>query len=377
MAAPNAIPRLPLEPLERRDLLEESGDTKVDRSPAAATPAAPRWARRWIALIVFLAIAGACAGYLVYASHFEDTDDAEIDGNISNVSPKISAAVTAVYVEENQFVREGDLLAELDPVDVTISVDQARAQVAQAEGQLAVALAGVAAARKDVYQTRAQLMRTAAANRTAQLEKQRTKTLLSSGAVSQAEFDNTTDLATASSATVEAARQALLANGEHVNAQQAQVLVAQAMIEAAKAQLSQAEENLSHAKLVAPVTGIVAKKLIAVGDRLAPGQLVFAISQVKSLWVTANFRETQLERIHAGEQAVVHVDALHVDLRGSVTSVGGATGSKLSLLPPENASGNYVKVVQRVPVRIDLDPTQNGLDRLRIGMSVEPTVRVR
>jgi membrane fusion protein (multidrug efflux system) len=151
----------------------------------------------------------------------------------------------------------------------------------------------------------------------------------------------------------------------------------QAELELAKAQLAQAERTLSYAKIVAPIAGIVAKKSIGVGDHVAPGQLVIAISQTDSLWVTANYRETQLERMHAGQPADVHVDAIDGDLHGTVESVGGATGSRLSVLPPENASGNYVKVVQRIPVRIALDPGQPGLDRLRIGMSVEPKVTIR
>jgi membrane fusion protein (multidrug efflux system) len=157
----------------------------------------------------------------------------------------------------------------------------------------------------------------------------------------------------------------------------ASVLVRQAALEVAQAQLAQAQRNLSYAKIVAPVAGIVAKKAIAVGDHVAPGQLVVAIAQLDSLWVTANFRETQLGRMHPGQHAAVHVDAIDVDFEGSVESLGGATGSRLSVLPPENASGNYVKVVQRIPVRIRLEAGQAGLDRLRIGMSVEPKVSVR
>jgi membrane fusion protein (multidrug efflux system) len=151
----------------------------------------------------------------------------------------------------------------------------------------------------------------------------------------------------------------------------------QASLDVAKAQLAQAERNLSYAKIVAPVSGIVAKKSIAVGDHVAPGQQVVALSQTDGLWVTANYRETQLERMRPGQPANVHVDSLDVDLRGTVEAVGGATGSRLSVLPPENASGNYVKVVQRIPVRIRIDPGQPGVDALRIGMSVEPQVTVR
>ena len=151
----------------------------------------------------------------------------------------------------------------------------------------------------------------------------------------------------------------------------------QASLDVAKAQLAQAERNLSYAKIVAPVTGIVAKKSIAVGDYVAPGQQVVAVAQTDGLWVTANYRETQLEAMRPGQPARIHVDAMDVDLHGAVEAVGGASGSRLSVLPPENASGNYVKVVQRIPVRIRLDSGQAGVDGLRIGMSVEPRVTVR
>ena len=162
-----------------------------------------------------------------------------------------------------------------------------------------------------------------------------------------------------------------------VATRKASVVVRQAALELAQAQEAQAENNLSYAKIVAPVTGIVAKKSIAVGDHVAPGQQVVAIAQTDELWVTANFRETQLERMRPGQPASDPRRRARPDLRGSVESIGGATGSRLSVLPPENASGNYVKVVQRIPVRIHLDPGQARLDRLRIGMSVEPQVTVR
>jgi membrane fusion protein, multidrug efflux system len=398
----------------------------------AASEAAPKTAaagsqRRLIIVGAVLAIALAAVVYWLYERRFEQTDDAQIDGTISNVSPRVSGNVSAVHVVENQSVRAGDVLAEIDPADVAISVDQARAQVAQAQAQLeaedpnvpitqasnqtavtsaqseiAAALASLSAARKDVEQTTAQLVQAKANDRTAQLEKQRSEKLVAEGSVSQAEYDQRRNSAEASTASVDALAQALAAaqdrvaqqtaqivatrsrldevssNGpRHVASQRASVLVRQAALEIANAELAQAERNLAYTKIVAPVSGIVAKKALAVGDHVAPGQQVIAIAQIDALWVTANYRETQLERIQPGQPATVHVDALGLDLHGSVESIGGATGSRLSVLPPENASGNYVKVVQRIPVRILIDPSQPGLDRLRIGMSADPKVTVR
>jgi membrane fusion protein (multidrug efflux system) len=153
--------------------------------------------------------------------------------------------------------------------------------------------------------------------------------------------------------------------------------VRKASLDAARAALRQAQLNLSYARVVSPVDGIVSKKAVSIGDHVGPGQQLVAIAQTKQLWVTANFRETQLRDMRPGQPVNVHVDALGIDLRGTVESITGATGSRLSILPPENASGNFVKVVQRIPVRVRLEANQAGMDALRPGMSVEPEVRVR
>jgi membrane fusion protein (multidrug efflux system) len=393
----------------------------------APTVASPRTRRPLILGGVAMALAAAGAAYFVQSRHFEDTDDAQIDGNISNVSPRIVGNVTTVYVLEDQAVKAGDVLAEIDPADLEIAVAQAKAQVAQAQAQLeaedpsvpitlasnvsavssagsdlAAAQAGLSAARKEVEQLTAQLTEAEANDRTAQLELTRSQKLVAQGAVSQSDYDLRSNAAAASTANVSALGQSLAGARDRVRQQQAQlvalgsrleeirsngprqvatrrasVVMRQASLDVAKAQLAQAERNLSYAKIVAPVSGIIAKKALAVGDHVAPGQELFAISQTDGLWVTANYRETQLESMRPGQPATLHVDALSVDLRGTVDALGGATGSRLSVLPPENAAGNYVKVVQRIPVRIRLDPGQPGLDGLRIGMSVEPRVTVR
>ncbi len=161
-----------------------------------------------------------------------------------------------------------------------------------------------------------------------------------------------------------------------VETRRASVLSREADLELVRAQLRQAQLNLDYARVRTPVAGIVARKAVNVGDRIAVGQSLVAVSQIDRVWVTANFRETQIRRMRPGQAASVQVDALDRSYSGVVESLGGATGSRVSMLPPENASGNYVKVVQRIPVRILLDPGQAGLDRLRPGMSVEPQVRL-
>jgi membrane fusion protein, multidrug efflux system len=396
--------------------------------PVATAPAkAPASRRLFVIGAVVLVLAAGGVTYWAHSRRFQETDDAQVDGSISNISPRITGTVSAVYVVENQLVKEGEALADIDPVDLQIAVDEARAQVEQAQALLEAedpsvpitqssnksalstaqsdvlaAQSALAAARSDVAQLNAQLAQATANDRQAQIEKDRSEKLVAQGAVSQSDVDAHVNAAAATAAAAQAIEQSLEAAKDRVTQQKAQivsiagrltevtanaprqvetrkasVIVRQAALELAKAQLTQAEKNLSYAKVVAPISGVVAKKSIAVGDHVAPGQLVIAISQTDSLWVTANYRETQLELMHAGQPVSIHVDAFDLDLHGSVESLGGATGSVLSVLPPENASGNYVKVVQRLPVRIALDPGQDGLDRLRIGMSAEPTVTVR
>jgi membrane fusion protein (multidrug efflux system) len=394
-------------------------------APAPAKAAGGR--RRFVVGGVVLALAATAVTYWAHSRRFQETDDAQIDGNVSNVSPRITGTVSAVYVNENQVVKEGDPLIDIDPVDLKIAVDQARAQVAQAQAMLdaedpsvpitqtsnisalstaqsdlLAAQSALAAAHSDVAQFTAQLAQAKANDRQAQLEKERSEKLVAQGAVSQSDFDTRVNTAAATAAAVQAIEQALEAAKDRVRQQQAQitslgsrltevtanaprqvatrkasVIMRQAQLDLAKAQLAQAEKNLSYTKVLAPISGVIAKKSVSVGDHVAPGQQIIALTQTDGLWVTANYRETQLELMHAGQPAKIHVDSFDVDLHGSVESIGGATGSRLSVLPPENASGNYVKVVQRIPVRIKLDPGQEGLDRLRIGMSVEPSVTVR
>ena len=390
-----------------------------------ARPATGR--RRAIVIGAAVAVAAVSVTYWLHARRYEGTDDAQIDGTISNVGPRVAGTVSAVYVIENQSVKEGDVLAEIDPTDLRIAVVQAKAQLAQTQAQLeaedpnvpitaasnvsatstaqsdlAAAEAALSAARTEVAQYSSQIVQAEANDREAEIERTRSEKLVAQGAVSQADVDQRENAAAATAANLDALKHSLDGAKARVAQQQAQlvalqsrlvevksnaprqiatrkasVVFRQAAYDLADAQLAQAEKNLSYTRILAPVTGIVAKKSVAVGDYISPGQQIVAIAQTEGLYVTADYRETQLEHIAPGQPATIHVDALGLDLRGSVESLGGATGSRLSVLPPENATGNYVKVVQRIPVRVKIDPGQAGMDRLRIGMSVDPEVTVR
>ena len=393
-------------------------------------------ARRWrqdhpralVGIIVgVIALVAAGIAFFLYERTFVSTDDAEIDGNISSIGARVPGVVTHVYVEDNQHVNVGDPIADLDLADLEVAVAKAEAdlalaqaeneasapavpiteqtnktQIANSGGDIATASAQLAAAKKDAEAAKARVDQARAQARLADVDRVRSQALVKSGAVSQADLDQKAAASEAAESEVASADSALKAAearvaqleaqvGEarnrleetkanapkQVEIQKANVTSREAQIQAAQAELAQAKQNLSYGKIVAPVSGVIGKKSVNVGDHVEPGQPLVAIVQTSDLWVTANFKETQLEKMHPGERVKVHVDAYGTTFTGKVESMPGASGAKYSLFPPENATGNYVKVVQRLPVRLRLDPNQPGLDLLRPGMSVEPKVYVR
>ena len=384
--------------------------------PKAATPIEPpKKAGRtkfYIAAAAVVAFA-AGLGWWLHSRHFEDTDDAQIDGYITAVSTRVQGTVVAVHFDDNQEVKQGDVLVELDPADLEVALAQAKAAMAQAQAQLqaeqpSVGITqsnnrasldtgsdAVANAEADLEAARRELDQAEANNKYAQQQKARAVELVASKTIPQAEVDQRVSAADAAAAAVATAkkridqRKATLQSTQSrlvetkANAprqlveRQANLSVRQANLELAQAQLKQAQLNFSYGKLMAPVAGVLGKRSVNIGDRVQPGQQLFSLSQTGNQWVTANFRETQIEEMKIGQAVEIHVDSLDKDLTGKVQSFAAATGSRYSLLPPENATGNYVKVVQRIPVRISLDPNQPGLERLRPGMSAEPQVRVR
>jgi membrane fusion protein (multidrug efflux system) len=402
-------------------------DSGEEKPPVQAPDDQRKRSRMLASFMVVLAIA-AIGGllYWLHVRHYEDTDDAEIDGNLSPIGTRVDGTVVKVYVQNNQMVKVGDPLVELDPRDIQVKLDQAKAQLAQARGQLAgerpnvpitevensteilsaaadVASdeAAVAAAERDKDQAEAQVVQQKAANARAQSDLGRYTILAAKEEISKSDFDQYDSNAKQQAANLQAVQAALLAAARTVDQRRAQLEHAKSQLDqneknaapqlsirhasvdqqianlkTAEAQLEQAQLNLSYARIVAPVAGIVMKRFAQVGSRVATGQQLLTISEIGDLWVTANFKETQLLHMRSGQHATIHVDSLDRDFTGSVDTIGGATGSIASTLPAENATGNYVKVVQRIPVRIKLDPNQDGLDMLRPGMSVEPNVHV-
>jgi membrane fusion protein (multidrug efflux system) len=398
-----------------------SGQAEVEAKPRGADGAAPagerdpaRTRRRRVRVAAGAAVVVVAVFlYWLHGRPYEDTDDAEIDGNIGAVSARVPGTVTAVHVSENQAVAAGDVLVELDATDLEVALAQARAAVAQARAAVeaetpSVSMtetsnrASVRAADADVESTRSELAtaererdQAQANDRLAQAQLARARELVRGQSMAPADFDQRTAAAEVARATVAAAQKRVEARRARLDtalarqrevrqnaprqlvSREAGVSVRQANLELANEQLRQAQLNLGYARVTAPANGIVGRKSVNIGDRVQPGQQLMALTQTGDLWVTANFRETQIEHMKIGQRAEVHVDAVSRDYRGTVESFGGATGSRYSLLPPENASGNYVKVVQRIPVRIRLEPGQPEMERLRPGMSVEPRVKVR
>jgi membrane fusion protein (multidrug efflux system) len=357
-----------------------------------------------------------------YLNSYESTDDAQIDGHINNVSARVSGYIQKVNVDDNQYVDKGSVLAQIDPRDYQVALERAKAELADAEAtaramnlnipvetigtttqvstseaELEAAQAGVAAAQQQLDSARAQLQQAEANNARAQADATRYAALVAKDEVSRQLYDQATASAKASAAAVQAGRAAVSAAEQqvaqaksHVNTAQAalqyshtgpqQVAATQARARAAiaavqqkRAALDKAQLDLDYCTVTAPVAGVVNKR-VEVGMNVQPGQTLLAIVQIEDVWVTANFKETQLRRMKVGQPVTISVDAYGREYRGRVDSIAGATGAQFSLLPPENATGNYVKVVQRVPVKIVLDPGQNKDHLLRLGMSVEPKV---
>jgi len=378
--------------------------------------------------IVIVVLVLLVAGFFVYryVTSYESTDDAQVDGHVNSISARISGHVIKLNVEDNQYVKAGTVLVEIDPADYQVAFDHAKAdfedaqaaavaagvnvpitsvntssQVSATEADVNSARAGIQAAKQQFEAAKAQLQEAAANNVKAQNDLVRYKQLVDKQEISQQQYDQATAAAQASAAAVEGARagadaaqqQVTQAQGRLVQAEanwryantapkQMQVIRARAAAALAEAQrkkadLDQAQLNLQYTKILAPVDGIVSNRTVEVGQNVAPGQELMKAINLDDVWITANFKETQLRKMKVGQGASIEVDANGRTYNGKVDSIAGASGARFSLLPPENATGNYVKVVQRIPVKIVLDPGSNNDHQLRPGMSVVPKVWTR
>src|SRR5215469_6431214 len=406
-------------------------ETQTDaRSPAETEQLRRNRLRRNRRKTMIFALAGLAvlvAGLFLwrYLSSYESTDDAQVDVHLYPVSSRISGYVIKVNVGDNQYVEKGTVLVEIDPKDYEVAVNQARANLANAEAtakslnitvpitsvntssqlrfaasDVGNARAGIVAAEKQLVAAHAQVEQAEANDVKAQDDLQRYKRLVAKQDVSEQTYDQALAAAKASTASIAAARaneaaaqqsvqqakdrlaqaeanhRAAQTGPQQVASTNARALAALADVALKRAALEQAELNLGYTKIIAPVSGEVNKSVV-VGMNVQAGQQLLTVVPLEEVWITANFKETQLRHMQVGQKVKIDVDSTGTTLRGRVDSIAGATGPLFSLLPPENATGNYVKIVQRLPVKIVLEPGENSDRRLRPGMNVAPKVYLR
>jgi len=412
----------------------EPPHTAERQPPLPASDRDLRWRRfrgrsprlRMFLIIGFIVLL--VAGFFLwrYFTSYEDTDDAQIDGYLNSISARISGHVTRLLIQDNQYVDAGTPLVQIDPTDYQVALERAKAdyadaialaqaanvnvpittvstgsQISSAEADVENAKAGIAAVRQQYDAAKSQLAEAQALNVKAQNDLVRYKQLVEKEEISEQQYDEAVATAKADAAAVTAAQAAAQAADHQVRQAEARLAAAQANLRSShtgpqqvsamraraqsaeaqvalkKSALDQAQLNLSYCLVLAPVTGAVTNRTVDVGQNVQIGQEMMRVINLDDIWVTANFKETQLQNMRVGQKVTIHVDTTDTDYKGHVQSIAGATGAITSLLPPENATGNYVKVVQRIPVKITFDPGETKQHVLRPGMSVEPKVWIR
>ena len=410
---------------------EHPSGLTVDSSRESATTPPPRQYKRSNSrrniLIVVIVLVVLVGGFFLwrYLGTYESTDDAQVDAHLYPVSARIAGYVVKVNVDDNQYVQKGAVLVEIDPKDYEVAAEEAQANLASAqataqsldisvpiastntESQLKFAASGVqnasaaiSAAENQVAAAHAQLQAAEANDVKAQDDLRRYKALVDKQEVAAQLYDQALATAKASTASVaaarenessaeqavqqarsqlgesEATRQSAETGPQQVSSTRARARAAISDVQQKRAALEQAQLNLQYSKIVAPVSGEVNKTVVE-GMNVQPGEQLLTIVPLDEIWVTANFKETQLRQMKVGQRSDIHIDSSGLTFKGHVDSIAGATGPLFSLLPPENATGNYVKIVQRIPVKIVLDPGENQNHQLRPGMNVVPDVYIR
>ncbi|HEX9606750.1 MAG TPA: HlyD family secretion protein [Gemmatimonadaceae bacterium] len=411
------------EVVQKREPSAKSGSEKPESTSGVPSRRFSRWI---LILIAAIAVAGASLWWVRF-QNYESTDDAQIEGHLDLVSSRISGTVLSINpkVENNRFVEAGTLLMELDPRDYAAELEHAKANLvtkvaeahsaqvtvpivdASAFGQLhsaeaakAQALASVESERANLVAAQHKLQQDEAIYARAERDRVRYQALVEKREISRSDYDARETEAAAAAQAVEADRAAIVSREQKIAEARSLVVQREAQIEAAhiapqqvtdaraksesagghmeqaRADLHSAQLNLSYTKIYAPVSGVIGRKTVELGHRVQPGQGLLVIVPLDDIWITANFKETQLKRMRPGQLVTIRVDTFGRNYQGKVESLPGAAGPLFSLFPPENSTGNYVKVVQRFPVRIRLDKHQDAEHLLRPGMSVESTVDV-
>ncbi len=420
---------MPVQTEARQDEQHDQGTSKASSQPESnqeKNPVDPAKRRRNFAIggVIALLLILVCVVWWIHSGTYESTDDAQVDAHLNPVAARVQGTVSAVYVEDNQTVQAGQPLVDLDTRDAEVSLAQAQANYDQAVAQMEAedpnvlitrttnasdlssqqaqvinAEASLGAAQSDYETAIAKVRQAEANNEKSKNDLARYQQLLDKREIAQSDYDQYLANARSQQATVNAAaasadsaaktidqRKAQLTEQQtklrqtasnaprQVEIRKADLATRQASVESSKAQLEQAKLNVAYCHVISPVSGIVMQRSAELGQRIAAGAQLLIVAQVDAPWITANFKETQLRKMHVGQRVTVKVDALNRSFNGGVESLSAATGDRASVLPAENATGNYVKVIQRLPVRIGLNPGQDGLEKVRPGMSVEPTV---
>jgi membrane fusion protein, multidrug efflux system len=397
MADLEVVPRV--EDEEREEERQTKARGYLKRNPRA----------KWIVLAVVLVVL--VGGLLVwhYFSIRESTDDAQIEGDIIPISARVGGTVQRVLFEDNQYVEAGAILVQIDQADYKIALDRAEADLADAQAgaqaakanipitstttssQLETSRANLVAAQREVEAAQSRVKEAEANEQKAAADLERYRQLVQKDEVPRQTYDTAVATEASTRAMLDSSRAAVAVAQSKVLQAEAQVRsagTAPQQIEVTRgragsatasvmkntAAVEQARLDLEYTTVRAPVSGIVSKKSVQPGQVISPGQPLVALVPTQNMWVVANFKETQLKNMRPGQSATIHVDAYGRDYKGHVDSFGGATAARFSLLPPENATGNYVKVVQRVPVKIVFEKDQDPEHRLRPGLSVTPTV---
>ncbi|MCL5022540.1 MAG: HlyD family secretion protein [Nitrospirae bacterium] len=363
------------------------------KQPETKQPARNNHKRNVMALAVFtvLAVIGAVVVYfyIQYKSTHISTDDAFVEGHVHTIAAKIYGTVKTVYVNDNQHVKEGDVLVEIDPVDYRVKVNEAfsgvnveKAKVREIDARIDAAKKQVAEAEAAVETARANFELQKANLKQAEIDIRRAENLFKKEALAKERYEKTMTGYKVTLSQVKAAEEQLKQAGKALETKKAVVRQTEAarvsqvsLVNQKEAVLKTAELNYGYAKIYAPSEGYVTRKSVEVGNQIQPGQPLMAVVPLNDIWVTANYKETQLENVKQGLKVEMEVDSYPgKTFRGKVNSIMAGTGSTFSLFPPENATGNYVKVVQRIPVKIVLDKDTDPGHVLRIGMSVVPTI---
>ncbi|MDA8140263.1 MAG: HlyD family secretion protein [Desulfobacteraceae bacterium] len=409
---------------------KENGLGASTAGPGGRPPARRRFAlksRTSLVLAGFIVAFAICAGfYFWYSGRYESTDDAQVDGHIDPVSARVAGHIDRVYVDNGQAVTAGTLLATIDSSDYQNDYDHAKAAYDQAVADdraaqlealvtgtnttdrieetragLKVAQTNIAASQQALEVAQAGQRQAQAQNELASKNLKRAEQLVLQKVISRQSYDQDETTARSTAAALAASQskvaaaikrvaqakaqldqaraelQDALSGPDQVAAAKAKAQSTAAAVKKAQATLAQARLNLQYTHITAPASGIIGNKGVEIGQNVSPGQVLMDLVQVDDVWVTADFKETQLRRIRVGQAVDIHVDAYGKDYKGRVASIGAATGEQFSLFPPENATGNYVKVVQRIPVKIVFNRDENRKHRLRPGMSVEPKVWIQ